>query len=372
MSNDQTVVDNFFCVAPWVNIHVGTLENLQPCCAGAGIKAGLYQLPEYLGDTSLGLHEIKKSFLDQKVPSACQGCQEYNWYSQFSEQAPTGIDDFTLLSLDLRWSTTCNLTCMYCGAGNSSAWATLENRAGTIPINSRIRDRDALFDLIAKHQSGIQRISLLGGEPLLLKENIKVLELVRSDIEINIFTGLNVDLESNQVFEILADMPNVYWTVSMENVGPKFEFVRRGADWSTQLKNLEILLARNRSQYTVTLQSQFCAYSATSISELYDFVGDMDIKINWNWLQHPAELNFFHFPDRHKLISLQQLESLKSLSNKFFYEPQVEHIIAQLRASLGHGDQHHVAKCRKWHEEMESRYFEQKLDFVSLWPEFAT
>jgi organic radical activating enzyme len=361
-----------FCMAPWTNIHIGTMENLQPCCAGAGINYDIAQLPIYTSENNQDLLAIKKHFSQNQEPPNCQGCQERNWYSQFYLQAPKGLNDFTLLSVDLRWSNTCQLNCMYCNAAQSSSWAALEQKhSTTIPIASRIRDRDALIDFIAQHKSTIQRVSLLGGEPLLIKENIRLLELLGKDIEVNIFSGLNVDLETNAVYETLIKMPNVYWTVSMENVGEKFEFVRRGSSWSRQVKNIDNLLSNNQSRYTVNLQSQFCAYSATSMTELYEFVRARDIKINWNWLDHPNALDFSDFPDHHKLMALEQLQKVKSVPNKFSYEPQVDDIIKRINAGLGHGNQEQVARCRQWHRDIESRYFEDRLDFVALWPEFA-
>jgi organic radical activating enzyme len=371
MQNFDRPAENF-CMAPWTNIHVGTLENLQPCCAGAGINSDIEQLRIYTSDKNQDLLEIKKHFLQNQEPPNCKGCQERNWYSQFNDQAPTGLNDFTLRSVDLRWSNTCQLTCMYCNAAQSSAWAALEQKhSTTIPIASRIRSRSALIDFIQQHKSTIQRVSLLGGEPLLIKENIRLLKMLDSDIEVNIFSGLNVDLETNAVYQLLIDMPNVFWTVSMENVGAKFEFVRRGSSWARQVENIDRLISDKQSRYVVNLQSQFCAYSATSVTDLYAFVRERDIKIHWNWLDGPKVLDFSYFPDHHKSMALEQLLSVKSAPNKFFYSPQVDHIIDRINATLGNGNQEQVSKCRQWHRDIESRYFENQLDFVSLWPEFA-
>jgi organic radical activating enzyme len=360
------------CVAPWVNIHVGPMENLQPCCAGAGINHSLSQLPEYFSRSNQDLIQLKRAFLNQQTPPACEGCQEYNWYEQFLDQAPSGIDDSTLLSLDLRWSNTCQLTCMYCNPGQSSAWAAVKNQSMSIPIVSqRIRDKNSLIDLISQHRSTIQRVSLLGGEPLLIKENINVLDLLPADVEVSIFTGLNVDLDSNVIYHRLIGMPNVYWTVSMENVGKKFEFVRRNASWNRQVENLDRLMQENQSRYTVTFQSQFCVYSATSVIELYDFVRDRDIKINWNWLNSPRQLDFANFPDRYKSMALEQLNAIRTRPNRFSYLPQVDDLIQRIEDSATLGDDRYPDDCIRWHKDQESAYFANQMDFEALWPEFS-
>lgn len=365
MQESNQINDNF-CMAPWINIHISPNESVQPCCSGAGVRSDLEQISVY--NDNQDLLSVKKHFINGLTPSACQGCQERNWYSQFVGQSPVGIDDFTIRSLDLRWSNTCQLTCMYCGEEASSAWAALKNRGTIIPIR-RIRSRDPLISLAEQHKSTIQRISLLGGEPLLIKENLRVLEILGSDIEVNIFTGLNVDIENNTIFNVLLEMPNVYWTISMENVGKKFEFVRRGTSWDKQVKNIDYLLSKKKSRYTCNFQSQFCAYSATSVVELYDFVKDRDIKINWNWLNHPAEIDFVNFPDYHKSIALEQLEQVKTMQNRFSYVPMVDDIIDRLYKSLGQGRDNHILSCKQWHDKMEAQYFDNDLNFQSLWPE---
>jgi hypothetical protein len=214
-------------------------------------------------------------------------------------------------------------------------------------------------------------VSLLGGEPLLIKENILLLDLLPDDIEVNIFTNLNVDLEINAIYQRLIHMPNVYWTVSMETIGKKFEFVRRNSSWNRQVENIDQLLRQNQSRYTVNFQSQFCVYSATSIIELYDFVQERDIKINWNWLNNPEPLDFGNFPERHKLISLEQLETLDRRAHTFAYRPTVDELISKIEHSMTLGSNKHLNDCLAWHRTQESTYFANQMDFTTIWPEFT-
>ena len=157
----------------------------------------------------------------------------------------------------------------------------------------------------------------------------------------------------------------------MENVGKKFEFVRRGAIWDRQVKNIDYLISNKQSRSVCSFQSQFCAYSATSVNELYDFVKDRDIKINWNWLGSPSALDFVNFPDRIKYISLDQLERTRSYQSRFSYVPQVDEIINRLHKSLGQGSEKHLSICKQWNKSIESRYFHNQFNFESLWPELV-
>lgn len=362
--------DNF-CIAPWVNLHVDTLENIKPCCKGAGISVPIGDLDSYLVDTHEPLKSLRAELIQNQQPKGCVGCVEKNWYSEFLHTDFDLDGQLDLMSLDLRWSNTCQLNCTYCNPENSSSWAAKFQKI--IPIkNDRIhRGKKILFDLIDSNKEQISRVSLLGGEPLLIKENDVLLDLISGTTDIEIFSNLNCDLEKNSIFSKLVELPNVQWYISMENVGKKFEFVRRNASWERQANNIELLLKKSQSKRTISIHSQFCMYSATSVLELYQWVQDRDLKINWNWLTHPEPLDFEFFPDRLKTMSLQQIDEVKNIKSNYDYEYNLDWIIDKITESLGKGKEDHLHKCHLWHQEQEHRFFNDEMHFAELWPEYS-
>jgi len=358
---------NNFCIAPWVNIHVDVSERIKPCCNGAGIAVAMSDIDEYVRNTNKNLINLKQELLQNKLPDGCKGCQERNWYSEFDHVKVNSPEDSVLHSMDFRWANTCQLTCTYCNEFQSSSWAALKQKS--IPIvNYRVKQgKQKLFDLIESQKNQIKRVSLLGGEPLLLKENLDVLNILSDSVQVDIFSNLNLDVENNLIFSKLIKRSNVRWHISMENIGNKFEFVRRNSSWDQQVKNIEFLLKHSQSKFVPVLQSQFCVYSATSMLEFYQWANHYDLKINWNWLMHPTQLDFKNFPDHYKLESLNQIQEIKNIKKDSL--PNLDHIVEQLESSIGYGTQHHVDRCIKWHRDRESMFFNGRLNFENLWTE---
>jgi organic radical activating enzyme len=379
--NLSKIESEYFCAAPWVNLHVNFTGHVKPCCYGsqAGYQSVHSESWNYSSQNQPELTHLKQQLVSGTEPAYCVGCHERAWYSEFlnPDLVVNDLQDFHLKSVDVRWGTTCQLSCTYCDQWNSSTWAALENRVDrTIPIIGRSYKNkyDELFDFINQHRDHISRVNLLGGEPLLLNENHRLLEAINPDTQIEIFTNLNVDLESNRIYNKLIGRSAVTWRISMENVGDRFEFVRRGANWDLQVSNLKKLQQDlSGSCSTMSTQSQFCAYSATRMHELYDFVDTVPgLYINWSlMLNNPQCLNFFRFPDRYKITALE------------FLDRQITHIDEPQRQSLFDLQQAITQSLKQeqlgiiqslidFHKIQEHKYFDDKYIFTDLWPEYLS
>lgn len=380
ISLDTSRGDNF-CIAPWVNLHIQTHGAIKPCCGGGKDEGdGNFGFAQdgnwkYINGTSTKLSNFKRSLLNNEKVSYCEGCHEKSWYSEFLDQSlsVTAIDDFLFKSVDLRWGTTCQLSCLYCGPYSSSTWQRLESKKKVIPIEkSRSYDGmfDQLFEFLEKNHSQISRVSLLGGEPLLLKENHRLLDIIPSFAHVEIFTNLNMDLETNLLYQKLISRPNVNWYVSMENIGDRFEFVRRGADWKTQYQNIKKLKqdTQDQSGQHISLQSQFCVYSALNLAELYDCFSSLDIHINWAVLEGPEVLNFMQYPKKLKekcIVDIDNIISRHREEDMFSLKSVRERLVL----SLDSEDSSIIQDCREWHRRQKQNYFpDQTWEFDELWP----
>lgn len=360
------------CLAPWVNLHISTAEQVKPCCRGAGIEAAIPSISSYVQGTYPALEVLKQGLLSDEEPIACMGCQERNWYSEFEDATDTALKEpqLKLQSIDLRWSNLCQLTCLYCDGAFSSSWAAINTKTEQKKSYRISTDKSVLLEMVDRSKQTIKRVSLLGGEPLLIKENLMVLEMLRPDVKVDVFSGFNLDLDNNPIYQKLITMPNVQWSISMETLGDKFEFVRRNAQWSRQVHNLKKLQEQSSSKYTPSFQSQFCVYSATCIEDLYLLAADLGYTINWNWLSFPDQLDFSSFPDEHKIKALDQFENVKKLRHVDDCIPVVDHLVDNITASFGKGSWHSVKRCVEWHQQREHIYFQNDRNFLSLWPEF--
>jgi organic radical activating enzyme len=60
---------------------------------------------------------------------------------------------------------------------------------------------------IEKHNAHIQEVAMIGGEPLLLPENERLLDVIPNDCKITLITNLNNPLENNRIFQKLPSAP---------------------------------------------------------------------------------------------------------------------------------------------------------------------
>lgn len=238
-------------------------------------------------DKIISLHtdlakEIRQTILNGNWHPVCSRCQDNELIIGSSERtngAPIelAVDALTdsvykMQTVDIRWDTVCNLACDYCSSYYSSRWEHHFNDARTIPVKTHSgHTADSMvFELLNSNKETIRFINLLGGEPLLQRQNVRLINEFQN-ASIYILTNLSVDLPSNKIVAAAINHPNCSWGVSFETIGERFEYVRYGAKWDTFVTNLKLLtslIGENR----IVVHPAYCAYTALHLCEFYDFI----------------------------------------------------------------------------------------------------
>ena len=204
-------MNDFYCAAPWRGLHIDPAGNVKTCCAGDPKMLGnlnTNSITEIINGPAL--KEIQQS-IKQGIPhSYCNDCvkaeqfgwSERNWHnSKNPEFNPAEVSDNQphLPSIvDIRWNTTCNLSCNYCDSFASSKWADITK----IPFVSGTRKYyTQVCEYIDQYKEHIREVALVGGEPLLLRENEYLLDSIPVSCPITVITNLSVKLENNKVFK---------------------------------------------------------------------------------------------------------------------------------------------------------------------------
>lgn len=171
--------------------------------------------------------------------------------------------------LDLRWRNTCNLGCIYCGPDLSSRWASERNKQAFIRIDEEFLDKTKKY--IFENIKEIKHIYLAGGEPLLMKENLELLEeLKKHNPTVTIRINTNLSNINNKIFDTLInDFKNTKWTVSIDAIEEDYEYIRYPGNWDIFSKNLSYLYSKtNNIDYNMT----WSVLNAYSIFEATDFL----------------------------------------------------------------------------------------------------
>lgn len=372
---------NFYCAAPWRGLHINPRGDVKTCCAGNPNLLGNLntQTIEQILNSDL-MTEIRASLAQGLPHEYCSNCvraerfgadSERAWHNNVNpdfDYATAGRQYHYPVIVDVRWNTTCNLSCNYCGEACSSRWAAIK----AVPFKSGARPYyDSVCDFIEKHFEHIHEVALVGGEPLLLPENERLLDVIPQDAIVTLITNLSVDLESNRIFRKLRDRNRVGWSMSFDNIGSKLEYVRHGAQWSQIQHNLAVVkdLMRTQGQWG-GIHAVYNIYNATNFSELRAFADQTETTVLWQNLFQPDYLDpFLHGPAVADL-AMAEIEKfyatgqVTAADQQFFDNAKSTYqTIAKARPGIEHKFRQHI-------QQIEHQYHrDSKGQFEILWPD---
>lgn len=277
-----------FCILPFTGIFLGPDGGIKPCCSSNKLWGNLHKNDINSILQSEEAVSLRQDILNGKWHSSCRQCKNQELQGIKSERncdieslpANAKADYFNLERLDLRWSNTCNLSCTYCYEYFSSKWAQIKG----IKVNTlKDENEDSLFLLIENQLINLKSILLLGGEPLLQKENVRLVNML-NEHGVAILTNLAVDLKTNPLAQKLINRSNVNWGVSFETVGKRYEYVRHNASWELFTENVKYL--HSRVEKKLEAHSLYSIYSAFNLIEFYEFVLENNFsEVHWHLLE---------------------------------------------------------------------------------------
>jgi sulfatase maturation enzyme AslB (radical SAM superfamily) len=177
-------------------------------------------------------------------------------------------DTFNLRQIDMRWRNTCNLACVYCGSDLSSTWAKELNIETTVNEVELERTKKYIFDNI----DNLKYVYLCGGEPLLMKENLELINLIQEKNP-NIYIRVNTNLTNvnSPIYKLLLNCKNVHWILSVDSTKEIFEYVRFGATWESWVANLlQLKQDIENTEHKITFNMVWCSLTSLAIFDAID------------------------------------------------------------------------------------------------------
>ena len=376
-------MNDFYCAAPWRGLHINPRGDVKTCCAGN---------PNMLGNLNTNtieqvlnnnvMTEIRESLAQGQPHEYCSNCvqaerlgadSERAWHNRVNpefDHAQAGDQYHYPVIVDVRWNTTCNLSCNYCAPSCSSKWASIKG----IPFKSGARPYyEQVCDFLQQHHAHIHEVALVGGEPLLLPENERLLDVIPDSAIVTLITNMSVDLAKNRIFQKLTQRKRVGWSMSFENIGTRLEYVRHGANWQLLQDNLENIkyLMQNNGHWG-GIHAVYNIYSATRLCEFRQFAHDTGLSVLWQNLFQPKCLDpFLHGPEV-AARSIDQIEKLYAMnivapSEQQFFDRALEkyHSITTADSDIKKDFEKHIVQNETQHHPDQAGKFEQ------LWPELA-
>jgi MoaA/NifB/PqqE/SkfB family radical SAM enzyme len=377
-------MSNFYCAAPWRGLHINPQGNVKTCCAGNPNMLGNLNANtiEEILNTDL-MAEIRASLAQGQPHEYCSNCvkaerfgadSERAWHNRVNpnfDYALAGDKYHYPVIFDVRWNTTCNLSCNYCGPSCSSKWASIKGvpfKSGTRPYYEQV------CDFLEQHHEHIHEVALVGGEPLLLPENDRLLDVIPESTIITLITNMSVDLTKNKIFQKLSQRRNVGWSMSFDNVGDRFEYVRHGADWKLLQDNLQTVkyLMRNNGHWG-GIHAVYNIYSATRLCEFRQFAEDTSTTVLWQNLFYPDYLDPFQHGPEVADLATQEIERFNSMDmvttpaeRQFFDRVLTKYSQSQPNPEIQQKFRQHI------HDNETIFHPDKAGEFARLWPELVT
>jgi MoaA/NifB/PqqE/SkfB family radical SAM enzyme len=261
------------CVHPWAGFHIWTDGTVGPCCEYDGLitddnnvpyNINLHSAEQIL--SSKYMDNLRGQMREGQDPAGCKKCVTVECTGGKSRRnmAPyrleniwglinwesDGADNLSYLSGHL--GNLCNLKCRICNPTFSSSIATEElaqvsndmiksHPVYTISKNTNwARKKTNLWDSL-KDRPQIKNFEFLGGEPFLLKQNLDFMQyLLDNDLsQDSIFDFTSNGTVYPEIFDRADQFKRLVVTLSIDNIGSRFEYERSGSDWNILEANVK-------------------------------------------------------------------------------------------------------------------------------------
>lgn len=253
MDSKKYLTNKSFCPIPWTGLMYNFDGTVKTCIRSSAAIGNIKDTP--IIDILNGPlnTETRTKMLADTPGSRCAPCYELEtdknsfdiisdriFYlkelKSVSKATYDTADNFNLHTIDVRWSNLCNFACVYCEPKFSSKWSTELKVVHDRPTDAQQQD---FKNYIFEHAAQLKHVYLAGGEPLLMKENFELLQLLKQvNPQVNLRINTNLSKVDTKIFDLICTFPNVHWIVSIESIEEEYEYIRFGGRWQDFLDNL--------------------------------------------------------------------------------------------------------------------------------------
>ena len=298
-----------FCPLPWKSVYLQPDGEIDSCCVSKNNLGNVNDISIEQAVHGARNIEIKKQMSNDIIPEGCKIChpishasEEFNydvtlkeWYKKIlkngNKEFYNKSENFELKYFDLRLKNTCNFGCVYCGPALSSV-REMEEIGSPIVVSGITHEEvnkpiikinpnkiDSVYKFFDNHAHELEILYLAGGEPLYIKENIHFLEKlyeVNPDCEIRVNTNLSL-IRENKIFDSIMKFKKTFWTVSVDDMHERFNYIRFKGNWEIFLSNL-YKLKELVSADKIAFSMVYCSLNSKTIFECIDFLLDKGFK----------------------------------------------------------------------------------------------
>lgn len=344
MDSKEYLTNKKFCPIPWSGFMYNSNGDVLNCIRSQRPIGNLKDNSIY--DILKTNTETKQNMLDHKDGLGCHVCYDLEGdkkgYDMISDRIfylkelksvdktlYDRVDNFNLHTIDIRWSNVCNHACVYCSPEYSSKWANELKVNIAEPSRERVAE---LKELVFKNAHQLKHVYMAGGEPLLMKENLELLEILQEkNPQVNLRINTNLSKTGTRVFEKVCEFSNVHWTVSVDTTGDQFEYIRYGGVWQDFLNNLEHITNKG---HKISFNMLWYALNYRSIFDTIEFFKRLGYHNNSfiiGPLLNPSWQDVRNLPNKTINILADELQQKINEKPKFLLEDSYKNMLRHLK-----------------------------------------
>ena len=353
------------CMLPWISIETSPLGTTRPCCLAhdeiVDETGNKYDLKTTTLETiykSQYMQDLRRQFRVGEKPKTCSRCWEEEAAGKDSKRIHSQIRLKELYAqvdwandtpdqlwfIDLKLGNICNLKCRICGSWSSSKWAAEEMAYLPAHVDKKTHiaykwlqegkwpeESPEFWANLKALLPNIKYFEFTGGEPWLIKEHWELLQYAAEN-----GYSENIDIHYNTNATQLPDNPFVWAnfgrvdiSVSIDNVGQRFEYERYGANWDRALEVVDYIHElKEHSMPNITTQLCFTIniQNVYYLDELLDWADTKGFgSIYFNMLHSPGYMNIQHMTPAAQELVLNKLKTHFWTTGK--YQEEIDNVI---------------------------------------------
>jgi MoaA/NifB/PqqE/SkfB family radical SAM enzyme len=361
----QKAIPENFCVYPFIHLQLDPDGRVRPCCkykvGDPTWQQNVPKMPESNIEELWNqpeLQDLRSAFLKNEKPSGCKACWDeenagIKSMRMLFNNAGKDFPDATFFqfvprqvpkSLDLKLSNICNLKCRICNPFLSSNWIKEHKELNlgdkeTMELyvsNSKEKFNENIDnkEIMQRWAKDIDQLEFYGGEPLLQQEHDKILEIFSEYGKPNItqlYYNTNGTVCNEKFFELWKKFKEVTISLSIDDIGERFEYERKNAKWDEVQQNIK-LFKEYGIKHGVNLKLQLYItvgiFNVIYLQEILDELKLFDLPVVFNMVHYPHHFSLVNFPNQVKAYIEESLRKLNTNGITFLdWSPSIDNII---------------------------------------------
>ena len=417
MEFEKLLESDTFCVAPWIETHIGVDGKIMPCCGyDAGNPFGnikestieqAFNSPQAIKARQDMINGVKhkgcyKCWRDEDLHGHSYRTAHRDQYGRISELSFNRMtEDFKILPLhlkrlDLRFDNKCNLKCRICSPKYSTAWTSegkdlkenydwegMELHLHETDGGYDISIDDSNFEVLLKNLHSVEHLFFAGGEPLIQDKHYELLQYcIDNDLAKNIQIVYNTNFtkltyKGKNVLDFWKHFEYVACSTSLDDFGKRGEFQRTNLKWEEVVENRKKIAELENIHFQISPTiSVYNVFSIVDFIEDWINLGflqpDKSSDIYMNILYFPHLLNICNLPDNLKNdVRKKYSDWMKRYEGREPYQSVFKHLNKVLQAL----DQDRTRSVEVWEEQFVNYNTTldnfRNEDFRDVLPEYA-